>query len=299
MRRKPADPDRVVATAAGQKFGIVTIEDLLSAGLSEGGVRRRLRRGWLHRLYRGVYAVGNPNPSIEGRYLAAVLACGEDAALSHRSAAAHWRMLTYANGPVHVTIPDRGSRARRNGIHLHRSSVLGFQEVTRHRSIPITNPGRTLADLRTTQRPEVVRRAARQAAVLGLNTGDEGEQDRTRSELERRMLWLFRRHRLPLPEVNVHIGGMTVDFLLREAWVVIETDGWQFHRGREAFEDDRGRDARLRQLGFEVLRFSHRQVFHEPDVVVGVIRETIHSRSALFRRYPTETRRGDPGGPSR
>jgi very-short-patch-repair endonuclease len=105
------------------------------------------------------------------------------------------------------------------------------------------------------------------------------------------MLWLFRRHKLPSPEVNVKVGGMLVDFLLRAPRVVIETDGWRYHRGRASFEEDRARDARLRRLGFEVLRFSYRQVFDQPELVVDVIRRCIQERSALFSLYERESRR--------
>ena len=236
MGEKPAEPVPVVASLAARQFGIVTTTQLTALGLSKDWIYGKVHAGWLHRRYRGVFAAGNPSPSIEGRYMAAVLACGVGAVLSHGSAATHWGMIRQREGGIHVTIPDRGSRAQRNGIQLHRSSAQGHQQITRHRGIPITSPRRTLADLLRTERPEVVRRAARQASVLGLNIGEEGERDRTRSELERRMLWLFRRHRLPRPEVNVRVGGLVVDFLLRESRVVIETDGWRYHRGREALK---------------------------------------------------------------
>lgn len=295
MRNEKAGPDRVVARIAARQFTVASTKQLQAAGLTRQGIHRRVQRGWFHPLHRGVYAVGNPNPSIEGKYLAAVLACGEGAVLSHLSAAAHWRLLPHAGGPVHVTIPDRGSRRRRRGIHIHRSSVLGFQETTRHRGIPVTNPGRTLADLRRAEPPELGRRAARQAAVFGLNTGDDGDDDRTRSELERRAIWLFQRHRIPLPEVNVYVAGLLVDFLWRPEWLIVEVDGWRYHRGRDAFEDDRGRDARLRQLGFEVLRFSYRQVFEEPELVIGLIQDAIQSRSALLSRHAEQKRRQGPG----
>lgn len=280
MGEQPADPDQVVVAIAVQCWNLVTYEQLRRAGLGKNAIATRIRRGWLHRKYRGVYAVGTPKISIEGRYLAAVLACGEGAVLSYQSAAGHWKVLPHVAGPIHVTIPERGSRARREGIQIHRSSVLGFPEVTRHRGIPITSPRRTIADLRKAEAPEVVRRAAREAAVLGLNIGDESGQDRTRSELERRLLWLFPRYGVPKPEVNAEVAGLIVDFLWRLERVIVETDGWRYHRGREAFESDRKRDARLRLAGYQVLRFSHRQVFHEPDEVMAVIREAIGLRSA-------------------
>ncbi len=102
--------------------------------------------------------------------------------------------------------------------------------------------------------------------------------DRTRSELERRFVWLCGRHHLPKPAVNIRIGGMTVDFCWVEQRLIVETDGYSSHRGRTAFEDDRARDLRLRALGFEVLRLSYRQVFDEPERVISVLRAAATSR---------------------
>jgi very-short-patch-repair endonuclease len=116
-----------------------------------------------------------------------------------------------------------------------------------------------------------LRRTARQAAVLGLDVGDNAIHDRTRSELERDFLRLCQRHRLPMPETNVLLGGMEVDFLWRSRHLVVETDGYRYHRGNVAFEDDRRRDLALRALGFEVLRLSYRQVNESPKQVAAVL----------------------------
>jgi very-short-patch-repair endonuclease len=272
MRKQIASADALVAAVAGRQHGIATFTQLLEAGLTPPAIDRRLAAGRLHRVYRGVYGVGHAALSNEGRWCAAVAACGENAVLSHRSAAELWRMLAVATGPMHVTVPGAGGRARRDGLTVHRSSSLPINERTRRDGIAVTTPARTLADLRRTERPEVVRRALRQAAYLGLDLGNEGDGTRDRSELERRMLWVCRRHHLPIPEVNVPVGPYTVDFLWREQWLVVETDGWESHRGRQAFEDDRARDAYLRLQGFEVLRFTWRQVFEDPRSVVAVLR---------------------------
>jgi very-short-patch-repair endonuclease len=117
-----------------------------------------------------------------------------------------------------------------------------------------------------------LRRAVRQAEILGLPLGRSVVSDRTRSELERRFLWLCRRHRLPRPSVNARIGRMTVDFCWPERRLVVETDGYRYHGGREAFEGDRARDLRLRGQGYQVVRLSHRQVFEEPARVARVLR---------------------------
>jgi very-short-patch-repair endonuclease len=270
-RQELASPDRVVAEIAAKQHGIVTSTQLITAGLSANGIARRAAAGRLHRVYRGVYAVGHAALSNEGRWCAAVAAYGENAVLSHRSAAELWRLLPVTAGAVHVTVAGSAGRARRRGLVVHRSSSLLPNERTRRFGIAVTTPARTLADLGRTETPEVVRRALRQAAYLGLDIGNE-RAPRDRSDLERRMLWVCRRYHLPIPEVNVPIGPYTVDFLWRDRRLVVETDGWEGHRGRQAFEDDRARDAFLRLQGYEVLRFSWRQVFEDPKSVVAVLR---------------------------
>jgi very-short-patch-repair endonuclease len=204
--------------------------------------------------------------------MAAVLACGETAVLSHHSAAALWGLLPAGPGRVHITVPGGGGRARRPGIWRHRSSSLTAAMVRRRTGIPLTSPARTLADLSGWVSAETLRRATRQAEVLGFPLGDPHLADPTRSELERRFLQLCRRHRLPRPEVNVRAGGFLVDFLWRAQRVVVETDGYRYHRGRQAFEDDRTRDLELRLRGYQVLRLSYIQVVEEPGVVAMALR---------------------------
>jgi len=125
-----------------------------------------------------------------------------------------------------------------------------------------------------------LRRAIRQADFLGLPTGADVALDKTRSELERRFLWLCRRHRLPAPAVNMRIGPLTVDFCWVETKLVVETDGYRAHRGRAAFEDDRERDLILRGLDYEVQHLSYRQVFHESARVAAILRGALERRGA-------------------
>lgn len=275
MRQQLANADQVIAAIAARQHGVVTFTQLIAAGLTPSAIARRVSAGRLHRVYRGVYAVGNAALSNEGRWFAAVAACGGRAVLSHRSAAELWRLLPVAGDPIHVTVVGAAGRARRKGLILHRSSSLPIHARTRRDGIAVTTPARTLSDLGRRAPPDVVRRARRQATYLGLDIGNEGEATPERSELERRMLWLCRRHHLPLPEVNVLIGPYTVDFLWRDRRVVVETDGWRGHRGRQAFEGDRARDAYLRLRGFEVLRFTWKQVEQDPGSVVAVLRRYV------------------------
>jgi very-short-patch-repair endonuclease len=123
--------------------------------------------------------------------------------------------------------------------------------------------------------PHERRRATRQAEVLGLRLGEDAKHDRTRSDLERDFLALCRRHRLPAPQVNVWAGGHLVDFLWRGRRVVVETDSYRYHRGREAFRDDRARDLDLRELGFQVIRLSEKQVNEEAPQVAAALRRAL------------------------
>jgi very-short-patch-repair endonuclease len=235
--------------------------------------------------------------SAEGRCLAAVLAVGgapggEDgdlvldfwgAAVSHRSAAFFWDLLPEADRPSDVIVRGDGGRAKRSGIRVHRSLTLVPTDVTLVQGIPVTTPARTISDLRRATsegrpgalRPRELRKAIRQANVLGLPIGEKSGEDRTRSDLERDFQRLCRNHRIPPPDVNVRIGRYLVDFLWRERRLVVETDSYLYHRGRVAFQDDRNRDLELRRLGFEVIRLSERQIDEEPDRVAEMLAATL------------------------
>jgi very-short-patch-repair endonuclease len=221
--------------------------------------------------------------------MAAVLACSggnpetpePGAALSHRSAAALWGLLPAQSGIIDVSIQSDAGRAKRRGIRLHRCSSLASASVTHRHAIPVTKPARTIADLRRAASargssvpvsPGELRRAIRQAEVLGLPLDAEAPSDRTRSELERLFLLLCRRHRLPMPEVNAWLDSMEVDFLWPDHKLVVETDGYRYHRGKMAFEVDRRRDLRLRASGYQVIRLSCGQVSDEPRYVAEVLR---------------------------
>ena len=273
MRHQLAKPDQLIARLASNHHGVVGLDELRAAGLTKDAVKRRVAAGRLHRIHRGVYAVGHAGLSTEGTWMAAVKACGPGAALSHRSAAELWRMLPRPGGIVHVTLPSAAGRARREGIRLHRSSSLTGAATTVRDRIPVTTPARTVADLRRSADAETFRRAIREADVLRLRIAaavpDAGG---TCSELERRFLGLCRRHRLPRPEVNVRVGHLLVDFLWPAERLAVEVDGYGAHRGRQAFEDDRARDIALKLGGYEVARFTWRQVTDRPRAVARAVR---------------------------
>jgi very-short-patch-repair endonuclease len=206
--------------------------------------------------------------------MAAILASGGGAVLSHGSAAVHWGLLKPIAGPVDVSVPSHAGRRRRAGIRLHRRVALLDEEVTRLRGIPVTTTARTVADLSGAVPPRLVRRARRQAEVLGLPVGDVAS-DGTRSDLERDFLRLCRRHSLPPPEVNVRVGTWTVDFLWPDRRLVVETDSYLYHRGRVAFEDDRERDLGLRRLDHDVIRFTERQIEDDSERVARLLADAL------------------------
>jgi very-short-patch-repair endonuclease len=207
--------------------------------------------------------------------MAATLALGAGAVVSHQSAAALWGMLKPPGGPIHSTLPDGGGRKRRPGVTIHRSRTLIAGFSTRRHGIAVTKAARTLRDLhRIVAKPDF-QRAVRRALDLRLITEADldREPDLTRSELERLFLRLCRRHRLPAPEVNARLGQYEVDFLWRDRGLIAETDGFRHHGNRAMFEADRLRDARLQSLGYRVLRFTYRQVCDaSPDVAATLRR---------------------------
>jgi very-short-patch-repair endonuclease len=304
MSNKLATTDLKLAEIANRQHGVVSLRQLTVAGIDRHVVYHRVRIGHLHPIHRGVYAVGHSALSSEARWMAAVLACGQPrpvfdgetttildfwgAALSHRAAASLWKLLPLGDGPVDVSIRGCSGRAKRAGIRLHRSRSLLPAAVTVRSGIPLTTPARTISDLRRAVAvkgrkrlvmPRELRRAIRQADVLGLPIGDEEKRDHTRSDLERDFLRLCRRWRLPEPEVNVRIGPHLVDFLWRDSALIVETDGYDYHRGRIAFQDDRARVLDLRARGFDVIRVAEKQVNEEPRRVVEVVGAALRVRA--------------------
>jgi very-short-patch-repair endonuclease len=279
MRKESANTgrDRFVARIAGNQHGVIAAWQLRDAGLLPSRVADRVSAGHLHRIHRGVYAVGNPNIGNEGRWMAAVLAFGHGAVLSHRSAATLWG-IGPATQLVEVTVPNKAGRKKRKGIRVHRSLTLSPADVTRRAGIPVTKPARTPTDLRRVLPGNEFDAALRQAEYLCLPVGDRLAPDGTRSEFEARFLALCRRHRLPQPEVNVHVDRFVVDLLWRRERLIVELDGWESHRGRSAFERDRARDTRLKLLGYEVVRLTWRQLEAEPRRIVAAIRALTVSR---------------------
>jgi very-short-patch-repair endonuclease len=293
----PLAADAAIAALAARQWGVVSLDDLRACGLSRDAVSIRVRKGWLHPLYRTVFAVGHPNPPHEGRYLAAVKACGPDAVLSHNAAAVTWKLLDDHVPPIHVTVRG-GAKRRHRGIKAHRAETLGPGEVTSHRGIPVTSPARTLIDLAAVLPERRLRRAVRRAQAEHLVTltdlsravaaakGRRGIRKLarilatrpapTRSELEDRVLDLLLRGDIEHPDVNVplRLAGRTVipDFRWPAQRLVLEADGAKWHGDRLSREEDAERQALLEAHGERVVRVTWQQVTAKPAETLARIR---------------------------
>jgi very-short-patch-repair endonuclease len=274
--------ESAIARIAARQHGVITVVQLHRLGLSDSMIWKWVRAGRLHRVFRGVYAVGHAGLSTEGWWMAAVLAHGEGAVLSHLSAAYLWRMLEPRSGPIDVTIPSSSGRKRRKGIRLHRSPSMPNDATTERDGIAVTTPARTLTDLKRVVSPGLHRKATRQAEFLKLDLG-ELVTDHTRSENERRFVGICRRYDVPEPQVNVRVGPYTVDFLWREARLVVEVDGYGAHRGRQAFEDDHALELYLTGRGLRLRRFTDSQVFSQGAAVAGAVLAEL-ARSFPYRK---------------
>jgi very-short-patch-repair endonuclease len=283
---------RALWPLARQQHWVVARRQLLELGFSGHWIDHRIAIGRLHRLSRGVYAVGRPNVTRYGEWMVAVLACGPAAVLSHDSAAALWGIRRDASG-LEVSVVA-GAKRRPDGITVHRRPGLSPDEVTTHRGIPLTSPIRTLidiaarldrepleaaineADKRDLCDPEALRSAlddARgQPGVRPLRTVlDRRTFTLTDSELERSMLRIVRGLGLSKPETGVWVNGFKVDFYWPELGLVVETDGLRFHRTPAQQARDRIRDQAHTAAGLTPLRFTRAQVKFEPGYVGEVL----------------------------
>ncbi len=293
--------ERALAALATRQHGVLSRAQLLSAGITGRMVERRIEAGRLHLLHRGVYAVGHERLSIRSHWMAAVLACGEGAVLSHRSAAALWGLMRPHRGPIEVIA--RTARFRRGhggGIRAHRGRLM-VHDRDAVAGIPVTSVPRLLLDLADVVDETQVEKAFEEADRLGLlemraleevcarSQGRRGlkplrrlvaearHPERSRTWLEDRLLALCREHRIPAPQTNVEILGKEVDAFWPDRRVMVEADSWSFHRHRAAFERDRKRDAAMVAEGYQVIRLTHRRMEREPKQVAVELRRLLGS----------------------
>lgn len=285
-----------------RQHGVITHAQLVDLGLPRHAIKHRVKRGRLHPVgWRGVFAVGRPGLTREGRWMAAVLACGDGAALSHSCAGAHWAFLD-DTGLIEVSIQFPRS-VRLCDINVHRRRKLDPAAVTVHRDIPVTTPFQTIIDLATCldrvkletainelDRLELLRvdslrrRLDEIAPVPGVGILkrllDRRTFTLTDSRLERRFLPIARAANLPPPKTRQIVNGYRVDFYWPELGLVVETDGLRYHRTPQRQARDNRRDQVHTATGLTPLRFSHYEIAFEPRAVETTLRRT----GSLLRR---------------
>jgi predicted transcriptional regulator of viral defense system len=296
--------DACVAARAATREGVLSIGELRTCGLDDQAVSVRVRNGWLHRLHRGVYAVGHAGVSLRGRFRAAVLACGRGTALALFAAAADYELIPWEERDVEVIV-TRGGARRIDGVRAYRSRSLTQRDVRHRRGIPVTSPARTLLDLAAVLPGYALRRAARQAQALKLVSiaelveiaercsGHRGAAKLravvvdgpapTRSTLEDMLLDLLDGAGIERPEINVplRLGGRTIipDFLWRDHRLAIEADSVTWHDHKLTRENDADKQAILEAHGWRVLRVTREQVRRRPRQTVERIRAAYRARA--------------------
>lgn len=296
-------PDLEIARLAARQGGVVSGAQLAAVGLSRHAVHRRARRGLLHAVHAGAYAVGHPAIGPPGRRWAAVLALGDGAFVSHRSAADAFGIRPSSSAAVHVSVRGRGGRRPRAGVRIHRPHALADDEVTTLDGLPITTPARTLLDLafagiRGRPLEVAVDRAEERRlldfaelrallaryprrpgapslkALLAAYSGPLG----TRSHLEELVIELCDAHGLPRPLVNCVVEGKVRDFYWPSRRLVVEADGYAWHRSPSALNDDRERDVELTLAGLRALRFTWQQLTRRREYVSGALLRAFGAR---------------------
>ena len=272
-----------------RQHGVVARGQLLAVGLSAKAIRHRVAKGRLHVVRPGVYAVGRPELTRYGIWMAAVLSCGPEAVLSHRTAAALWEIRRYRGERVEISVP-REVRRNRPGLTIYRRAVL---QRTQHHGIPTTPPAATLIDLAATVTrkqleaaineadnhdlidPDTLRKAAEQTRRPGAkalrHALDEATFTLTRSQLERSFPPIARNAGLPTPRTQAKVNGYEVDFHWPTLNLVVETDSLRYHRTPTQQATDHRRDQAHARGGLTPLRFTHHQVAHHPANVQATL----------------------------
>lgn len=286
MGTKRQDQAGAVWDLVRRQHGVVARSQLLALGIGSRSIEHRVAKGRLHPLWRGVYAVGRPEVTQEGRWMAAVLASGPTALLSHRSAAALWGIAPVPRAGSIDVIAD--VFRRRAGVRVHRRRDLRPEHRREVAAIPVTDPISTLVDLASCVPDWQVERAINEADRLDLVDPEAlrrtvrglgprpgmrrmrkllGLDALTDTGLERRFLAIVRAGRLPLPETQVVLNGYRVDFYWPNFRLIVETDGWRHHRTSGEQSTDRRRDQAHMSAGLTTVRFGEDQVRYEPEYV--------------------------------
>jgi very-short-patch-repair endonuclease len=298
-----------------REHGLVPRRTLLDAGVSRAAITHRLKAGRLHAHHRGVYSLTS-DLSPDQQALAAILACGSGAVLSHVSAAAHLRILSAAPGPTEV-LREGARRHGPAGIRLHRTTHLPDEERTVVRGVPVTTAARTLLDLAATGSLGRLEIALNEALVLRLASRAElealatsgrggGAQIRsllrdapgfTRNEAERRLRRLILKAQLPSAIHNTRVLDHEVDAYWPRHRLACEVDGFAAHGTATAFERDRRRDQCFAAGGVQVIRVTWRQLTETPEAIAATLGGALARSEAAAQALAAAARTG--GGTSR
>jgi very-short-patch-repair endonuclease len=287
---------------AQHQHGLVGRDQLAKRSWSESAIDKRIRSGRLHRVQAGVYSVGHQLLSRHGHWMAAVLASGPEALLSHQTAAALWGIRGYSGGVIHVTVPHKSTSTKRIRRHF---SIMPPDERTMHEGVPVTSAHRTIFDLAASEDVDAVVSMIKEAEYLNrwdrlslpdllerypgkrgsrkvrfaLQRLQEEPVGRKASPLEERFAPFLRRHRLPLPRFNDWILLGPKRYRVDCHWPgtdrIVELDGWEGHSSRSAFRDDRERDRRLTAAGYTVTRLTWNQLDDEPEAIASDLRRLL------------------------
>ena len=280
---------------ARKQHGSVSRRQLLGMGFSDKAIKHALATRRLHPTeWRGVYALGLPQLTKHGRWMAAVLAYGDGTVLSHQSAGVLWRIWTARGREIHLSVPAVKRGRPRKGTTVHRRA-LPRRDITRERGIPVTTPIRTVIDLATscdrrqaealvneadarglvradTLRAGIDRAAGQPGVSLLRDVLDRDPFVLTESELERLFLPLAREAGLPKPLTQVVVNGWRVDFYWPDLNLVVEVDGLRYHRTAAQQARDVLRDQAHGAAETEYVRFTYHQVARERAYVVRHLR---------------------------
>jgi very-short-patch-repair endonuclease len=294
---------------ARRQHGVVSIRQLRRLGYTHRSVQRGVEGGHLHRLHRGVYAVGHANISLDGRCLAAVLASGPGALLSHYSAG--WLLGLFATSPIPVHVTTPLPRKRRDAVRIHRSETLEDCDRAMERGIPVTSTARTALDLAAILRFPTLRRLIRRSedlrsfdlddfrSVIARNQGHRGagpleralaiyEPPRfTRSELEREFVAQAEAAGLPGAVTAFSVAGYELDVYWPELRFAVELDVYSTHGSHESFEQDRRRDEDLKLAGVELTRITGRRFEREPQQVIERVGRLLDQRRRQLEAWGT------------
>lgn len=292
--------EAAIRALAGRQSGNISRRQLLAVGLSNAAIGGRVANGALAPRHIGVYALAPARQDPQALIHAAVLAGGPDAVASHASAGWLWGLVPRYEPPPEISLPTGDRRPRH--ILTHRCPSLSPRDITRQRGVPTTSPARTILDLaprlsdkartrlvndallRHHLRPaalqEVLDRNRYHPATRLLRPFADSSTNPTRSSFEDDFLAFIATCNLPTPLINVSVNGREVDAYFPDHHVIVECDGWKFHKGREAFEDDRDRDTENLKHGLITVRITQKRLSTTPDYEAARLKEILRGRSS-------------------